>query len=208
MPGDSPAVIVFDETGTNPAGVNADNEVAVRPDGVDRDKVVGVSFFKESVAATTYYMGIDLSNTTDFKHVAGGGIILVQSIGKAFKSNAGAVWRIQLLVVTRIDGTDADFIVLAQASMALQDTSKLAIDEQIVNLWPNVLDLTVAAGELAKNLTNAKFLNEAAVNTGVLLEDAAGNNVAAAVGDLLIRADLVSGGGTIDFAFGLQYWVE
>jgi len=206
--GDSPAAVIVDQTGANLAGVNPDGEVAVRPDGVDRDKIVGVSFFKEGVTATTYYLGIDLSNTTDFKHVAGDGIQLVQSIGKAFKSNAGAQWRVQLLIVTRIDGTDADFVVLPQASMALQDTSKLSIDEQIVNLWPNALDLTVDTGELTKNLTNAKELNVAAVNTGVNLEDAAGNSVPAAVGDMLFRVDLLSGGGTLDFAFGLQYWVE
>jgi hypothetical protein len=153
-------------------------------------------------------MGIDLSNTTDYKHIAGDGIQLVQSIGKAFKTNAGSKWRVQLLVVARIDGTDADFVVLPQASMALQDTSKLSIDEQIVNLWPNVLDLTIATGDLTKNLTNAKELNIAAVNTGVNLEDAAGNSVPAAVGDLLFRVDLLSGSGTLDFAFGIQYWVE
>jgi hypothetical protein len=182
--GDSPAALIYDVTGTNPAGVNADGEVSVRPDGAARDKVVGVSFFKEAVAATTYYMGIDLSNTTDYKHIAGDGIQLVQSIGKAFKTNAGSKWRVQLLVVARIDGTDADLVVLPQASMALQDTSKLSIDEQIVNLWPNVLDLTIATGDLTKNLTNAKELNIAAVNTGVNLS------------------------GTLDFAFGIQYWVE
>ena len=174
----------------------------------DRDKIVGLSFAKLGGIGTAYYMGIDLSNTTDFKHSAGTGIRLVQSIGKAFKTNAGAKWSVQLIVVTRIDGTDADLAVLAQASLALRDTSKLSIDEQVVNLWPHVINLTVAAGELSQALTNAIELNVAAVNTGVLLEDAAGNTVAAAAGDMLIRVELVSGGGTLDFAYGLQYWVE
>jgi hypothetical protein len=175
---------------------------------VDRDKIVGVSFAKLDNAATAYFMGIDLSNTTDYHHVAGTGIVLVQSIGKAFKSSAGSKWSVQLLVVTRVDGTDADLVILPQASLALRDTSKLAIDEQVVDLFPHFADLTVSGGKLAKSLSNSTEENVAAVNTGVTLEDAAGNTVAPAVGDLLIRVLNVSGGGTIDFAYGLQYFVE
>ena len=199
----------WDTTNAQTLLTETDGSVRTKDDFIDdRDKMVGVSFAKLGGTATAYYMGIDLSNTTDFKHAAGTGIRLVQSIGKAFKTNAGAKWSVQLIVVTRIDGTDADLAILAQASLALRDTSKLSIDEQVVNLWPHVVDLTVTAGELSQNLTNAIELNVAAVNTGVLLEDAAGNTVAAAVGDLLIRVELVSGGGTLDFAYGLQYWVE
>ena len=46
------------------------------------------------------------------------------------------------------------------------------------------------------------------VSIELVVEDAAGNNVAPAVGDLLIRVLLDSGGGTVDFAYGLQYFVE
>jgi len=183
-------------------------EVDSDPFQRDRDKVVGVSFAKLGVAATTYYLGIDLSNTTDYKHTAGSGIRLVQVVSKGLKSNSGAKWSAQLAVVTRIDGTDADLAILAQASLSLQDTSMFGIAEQVVNLWPHYADLTVSAGEFTKATTNAVELNVAAINTGVNLEDVAGNNVPAAVGDVLIRANLLFGTGTLDFAFGLQYWVE
>lgn len=174
----------------------------------DRDKIVGLSFYKEGVTATTYYMGIDLSNTTDFKHSAGTGIRLVTSIGKALKSNIGAQWAIQLMVILRIDGTDSDLAVLAQASLSLQDTSRLSILEQVVDLWPHVANLTVSGGAFTNLLTNLIETNVAAINTGVTVEDAAGNTPTPAVGDLLIRADLQSGSGTLDFAYGLHYWVE
>jgi len=172
-------------------------------------KAVGVGFFKLAVAATTYYMGIDLSNTTDFPHTAGAGIFLMRSIGRSLKTTAGAKWSVQLLVVLRVDGTDSDLAILAQASMTLRDPSTLSIPEQVVDLWPAPSDLTVVTNDLPKFLTNQKELGVTALNTSTDLEDAAGNTtVHPAVGDLLIRVELISGGGTLDFAYGLQYYVE
>lgn len=208
--GDPVQVAGVDGSGnTQSVRTETDGSVRTRDDFIDdRDKIVGLSFYKEGVAATTYYMGIDLSNTTDFKHAAGTGIRLVTSIGKAIKSNIGAKWAVQLLVVLRIDGTDSDLAVLAQASVSLQDTSALSRLEQVVDLWPHVANLSVSGGALTSILTNLIETGVTAINTGVTLEDAAGNTPTPAVGDLLIRADLISGSGTLDFAYGLHYWVE
>jgi hypothetical protein len=215
MPTDSPAVIVYNEDGYAVDTVvddNGDRGLHTTSRFTENsEKIVGVSFTKanaEAVSSTTYYMGIDLSNTTDFKHNPGNGIKLVQVISKGFKSSASAEWSAQLLVVIRIDGTDSDLAVLAQTSLTLRDTGRLGIAEQIVNLWPNPVDLTVSGGELIRNLTNAIDFNETAINTGVTLEDAAGNSVVPAVGDVLIRAHKISGTGDLEFAFGIQYYVE
>jgi hypothetical protein len=215
MPADSPAVIVYNEDGYAVDTIVDDNETrGLHTTSLfteNSEKVVGVGFFKgdeNALTDTAYFMGIDLSNTTDFKHEPGNGIKLVQAIGKGFKSNAGAEWSVQLAIVLRIDGTDADLAIMAQASLTLRDTARLGIAEQIVNFWPHILDLTVTSNELSKNLTNTIETNVTAINTGVTLEDAAGNNVAPAVGDLLIRAQKIGGTGTLEFAFGLQYYVE
>jgi hypothetical protein len=99
--------------------------------------------------------------------------------------------------------------ILAQTSLNLQDTSILSVPEQIVDLWPHLANLTVEGNELANMLTNAVETGVTAINTSTNLEDAAGNAaVNPAVGDLLIRADLLAGGGSLDFAYGLQYFVE
>lgn len=177
----------------------------------DREKVVAVAFGKEGAeapTATAYYMGVDVSNTSDFPHAAGSGIKLVHSIGRAVKSNAGSSWSIQVMVVLRIDETDSDLAVIGAVSMSLRDTSKLSIDGQSVNLWPHFADLTVSGNELTNIATNLVVLNVPAVNTSVLLEDAVGNTVAAAEGDLLIRVLLLSGGGNLEFAYAIQYFVE
>jgi len=237
MAGESPAVVLYDDNGKPiavqngiavPVGTSSllisgqdaggdARTLLTESDGTartrdafidDRDKIVGVSFYKIGVTATTYYMGIDVSNTTDFKHTAGTDIQLAMSIGKAIKSNAGAQWTVQLLVVLRIDGTDSDLAVLAQSSLSLQDTSALSRLEQIVDLWPRVINLGVSGGKFTKILTNLIETNVAAINTGVTVEDAAGNTPTPAVGDLLIRAELISGSGTLDFAYGLHYWVQ
>ena len=212
MPNESPAVIIYNEDGyAVDTVVDGDGNRGLHttsPFTEDRDKLVGVSFAKLLVATTTYYMGIDLSNTTDYHHAAGAGIFLSRSIAKALTTHAGPRWRVQRIVVLRIDGTDADLAILPQASVNLGDTSQLSVPEQVVDLWPALANLTVSGGAFTRFLTNAIELNVAAVNTGITFEDAAGNTPTPAVGDLLIRAELISGGGTLDFAFGLEYFVE
>lgn len=174
----------------------------------DRDKVVAVSYVKFDVAVTTYYILIDLSNTTTYPHANGtGGIFIARSNAKGLKTNSGAKWAVTAFVILRIDGTDADIAALPGISFSLRDASTLSSPEQIINFFPVMLDLTVVAGAMVNTLSN-HIETVTAVNTGVTLEDAAGNNVAPAVGDFVIRAELISGGGTVDFAVGAQYYVE
>jgi hypothetical protein len=207
-------VLVAGQDGTNVQTLKTETDGALRTrdDFIDdRSKVVGVSFGKfgpAAISATTFYMGIDVSNTTDYRHTAGTKIVVVQTVGKAQKSNAGAKWALRLAVVIRIDGTDADLSIMPASSVSLQDTSKLSTDEQINNFWPHVPSLGVTAGELTKVASNTIEYNVAAVNTATLLEDVAGNTVVPAVGDLLIGAELIAGAGTFEFAYGIQYWVE
>lgn len=175
----------------------------------DRDKVVGVSYVKFAVAATTHFLLIDMSNTTTYPHANGtGGVFVAGANSKGVKSNSGASWAVSIFVIVRIDGTDADLVAIPGISFSLRDVSSLSVPEQILRFFPTMLDLTVAAGALVNVLSNFILLNQAAINTGITLEDAAGNPVAPAVGDVIIKADLVSGGGTLDFSVGLQYFVE
>ena len=184
-------------------------EVDADPFTIDRDKVVAVSYVKLGVTATTHYLLIDLSNTTDYPHANGtGGIFVAGSNSKGFKSAAGSKWAAEIFVVIRIDGTDADLVAIPGISFALRDPSQLSIPEQVIQFFPTMLDLTVTAGELVNVLSNFILTNVVEVNTGTLLEDAAGNNVAPAVGDVIIKAELISGGGTLDFSMGMQYFVE
>lgn len=210
--GDPVQVAGVDGSGNTQAVLTeTDGSVRTRDDFIDdRDKVVGVSYVKLGVAATTYYMLIDLSNLSGgYPHAnTTGGVFVAGSNSKGVKTNSGAKWAVEVFVITRIDGTDADIVAIPGVSFSLRDTSTLSLPEQIIQFFPIMLDLTVSAGALVNVLSNFILLNVAAINTAITLEDAGGNNTAPAVGDVIIKAELVSGGGTLDFAMGMQYFVE
>ena len=171
------------------------------------DLFVGVAYAKLDVADTTSYMFIDLDSTTH-RHKVGTAIKLGQVLGKGFKSSSGGKWVAQLGVIIRINATDSDIAVLTGVSVALRDASMLSTPEQIVDFYPHVLDLSVVNGEFSANVTNAKILGLTEINTGIQLEDVNGDLVTPAAGDMIIRAENISGGGSFDFAFSAQYFVE
>lgn len=201
--------VLYDSTG-NPVGVLQDGSFyRLQTSDVFTEnaaKVVSVNFGKTGVATTTYYVFVDL-NGISYKHDAGTKVMVAGVGGKAFKSNSGAKWSLSLMVVLRIDGTDADLGVLPIASVSLLDTSLFSGGSQLV-LFPIVADLGVSGGDFVKITDGMTESNVTAVNTGVTFKDVLGNDVTPAVGDVLLRATLVSGGGTLDFVYGMDYWVE
>jgi hypothetical protein len=204
---DSPAAIIFDETGANAAGVDAQGRVSILdPQTVREADVYASAFFKEAVAATSYFMLLDLDGAP-FPHTSGSKAKLMGVNGNAFKDNAGAKWAVNLCVISRIDGTDADFFVIEEGSLFLRDTSSLSLQPKATQ-FRVPLDLEISGGALIRGVTNLKETNVAALNTGITLEDPTGATPTPAVGDLIIRTRLVSGGGTLDFAMGIQYIVE
>jgi hypothetical protein len=168
--------------------------------------VYSAAFAKEAVAATTFFMLVDLDGA-GYPHAPGTKVSIVGAFGRAFKTNAGARWAVDVGVVTRIDATDADITYFAGASMFLRDTSQLSVEAQAVILdFP--ISAEVATGELARGISNFNENPEAGLNTGAGIEDPKGATPTAAVGDVVIRARLISGGGTLDFISSLQYFVE
>jgi len=214
MSGESPAVILFDADGYEVDVIEdsdgyrrlaADTRTISDPFSRDRDKLVSVNF-GQSVTATTYYAFIDLDGP-GYKHTSGTKVIVGAAGGRAIKSNSGAKWQVTLMVVLRIDGTDADLGILPLASVSLLDTSKFSGDSQVV-LFPAVQDFSVSSGEFEKVTDGSQELNVTAVNTGTTVQDVLGNSVTPAVGDVLLRATKISGGGTLGFTYSMQYWVE
>lgn len=206
---DSPASILYDAD-ANPVGVVLDGtvyrlQVSSGPDE-DRKKLVDVNFYKEGVSATTYYVFIDVSSSA-YKHTPGTKVMMTSVGGRALKAVIGSKWAVQLMVVLRIDGTDADLGILPIGSVSLRDTSTFTGGTQVV-LFPTVADLSVSGGGFTKITEGMTEKNVTAVNTGVTFKDVLGNNVTPAVGDVLLRAVLVAGVGDLEFAYGAQYWVE
>jgi len=182
-------------------------EVDSDPFSRDRDKLVVANYAKEAIAVTTYYMLVDLSSAAYPHDETGARIILAGAASQGFKSNVGAKWAVQMGVIMTIDGTEAKIGWLPIASLTLRDTSQFS-GGQHLPLFPDYVDLAQTAGVYDKVASNLYESNVTAVNTGITLEDAFGNNVAPAVGDIVLRAELISGGGTLDFKFAVQYWAE
>ncbi len=173
------------------------------------DSLVHAAYAKLGVTGPlNYFLFVDVSSAT-YAHTAGSAVRVAHATSKGLKTSSGAKWAVQLAVVLSIDGTEAELGILPGMSLSLRDSSTLTTPEQVIDLFPNLADLTVASGDLTKWVLNPDLkLTDTAVNTGITLEDARGASVVPAVGDLLIRVEQVSGAGSLDFAYGMQYLVE
>lgn len=208
-PTENPVLIAgWDSTNVRILLTEADGTARTKNNFIDdRDKIVGVNFAKTLVAATTYYEFVDLDGS-NYKHNTSGTALLVASSGGwAAKTNSGSKWNVQLAVILAIDGTSADLGVLPLFSISLGNTSQFS-DKQFQNLFPGVVNLAVSSGDFTYIADGYKETGVTAINTGITLSDVFGSSVTPAVGDLLLRVELVSGVGTLDFAYGLQYWAE
>jgi hypothetical protein len=214
MSSESPAAVIVDSAGIevnvlDDAGVKrlaSDARVDSDPHSRREVDIYSATFQKVGVAADTFFMLVDL-NGASYPHTAGSKASIVSVFGRAFKSSAGAKWAVNAGVITRIDGTDADITFFPAASMFLRDTASLTAEAKATILdFP--VSTEISGGDLARGVSNFHENPVAAVNTGVTLEDPNGDNPTPAVGDIVIRAELISGAGTLDFALGVQYFVE
>lgn len=189
------------------------NTEALHVDSIDsrllreRDQIVLANFAKEGVSATTYYVLVDLDGVPYAHDEAGTRLVMAGAAAQGFKSNIGAKWAVQIGIVMTIDGTDAKVGWLPIASLSLRDTSQFS-GGQHLPLFPDYVDLSQTGGVFDKIASNLYESGITAVNTGVTLEDALGNSVTPAVGDMIMRAELVLGAGTLDFKYAVQYWAE
>lgn len=202
-------VLIAGQDGTNVQSLKTETDGTARVKDAfidDRNKLVDVNFAYDGVTTTTYFVFVDL-NGAQYKHQSGTAIKVAAVGGRALKSVIGSKWEVALMVVLRIDGTDSDLGVLPIGSVSLRDTSAFS-DGSTLILFPVLADLTVSGGDFTKIANGAKETNVTAVNTGVTFKDVFGNNVTPSVGDLLLRATLLSGSGDLEFAYGMSYFVE
>lgn len=215
MSSESPAVIIFDQDGYAIQAIQdadgyyrlaVDSKVVNDPFSTDRDKLVAVNFGKTGISTSNNYVFINLEGV-GYKHDFGTKAIVSAISANARKSNVGAKWEIQLAVVLRIDGTDADLGILPFGAIQLKDTNTF---NQFIssNYFPNVINLEVSGGDFVYITNGFRENNVSGINTATTIKDVLDNDVIPAVGDVLIRITEVVTGGTLDFAYSMQYWVE
>jgi len=152
--------------------------------------------YYSAVALTgdTYFVLIDLSDTTNYPHSATNDIVITGWHHSMNLSDA-VVWLYCLGVVTAIDGSGATARVFTRP---FPDISATFTVHQSVQ---------VPGGGIEGSNVMAADTSIAAVTTSTDLASPAGTTQAQ-VGDIIIIADEVSGSGALTFSVGLSYWTK
>lgn len=184
------------------AKVTSDGEVAVVNAESERD--VAIHFNVDAVAATDYYILVDLSDTTNFPHNETGKIHMSYieiEVDKASNTNAS----VEIGIITRIDGTDADMEYPIELHFLRNGETRV---EKKTKYSPSQLKFSISGGTMDKTITNSIENNVAAVNTGVTLDSPRGiSTITPAVGDIIVKYDY-SSGGVADFHIHCMYHGE
>jgi len=207
------AAVLYDKDG-NPVQLTNPLPVVVT-EGVQAAAVVVADFHRDPITvgagSKKDYIALDLDNQSGggpYKHdETGQGLKIVGLRAGLRKSRITDQWDARFGVVLRIDGANADIAWLQDGYLKLRDT--LLHEQRSDMARPNfVLDLTVESNVLVDVAPSFITLNDATINTGVNLDDVAGNSIAPAVGDVLLRVDHISGDGEALLHYQFSYFAE
>lgn len=153
---------------------------------------VQVSYSKSDIAATSWAVLIDLSDTVNWPHEPGVGIdisYMSLQVDKAINT----LGRFQIGVVTRVDATNGDVSVF-RGIIFDKDDGAGRID-RTENFSPSQIRCEVSGGTTPNFLTSNRVLNDTGIQSDVALDSPLGTaTVIPAVGDVVIRLLHTSGG--------------
>ena len=182
-------------------------EVDANPLSLIGQKLVFAVHHAAAIAATTYVMLIDLSDAGgDYKHAGTSSIKLASISASLVKSTIGAQWKSVIGVILAVNATDATILWLDGAALFSLDTSALERHKATALPWP--ADLLVTAGDLADVAGGFAESGITEVNTTGTLNNVEGNAKTPAVGDLVLRIEQISGGGTAEVHYSARYYVD
>lgn len=163
--------------------------------------------FEGAVAATSYFLLIDLDSPTA-PHTIGTKARICSGEAQLVKSAMAASWEADIGVVLAIDGTDATVAWLGFLSTHAEDTGR-AIGVASYRSLSECLDLEQSGGDLVSVWTGNVETGIVAINTAAgTVDDVKGVARTAAVGDVLVRAVQNSGGGTAAISYTVSYFVD
>lgn len=147
---------------------------------------------------------IDLSDTANWPHSRTGRIDLSTISAQVDKATATR-GSIQLCVITRVDGTNADLSVVAGFSFLYNESTGA---QPQINLSPSQRKCAVVAGATPYIKTSGRYTGVAAINTGATLTVAGtAETFTPGVGDLVARVQ-ITGGGDATISTALTYHAE
>jgi hypothetical protein len=200
-------------------GANSDNKQAIDSSGrsyVDvRDsdasrqaaKLVIATYHAPALAASADIVLIDLSDAGgDYKHVGTSSVKVTQLSASIVKTSIGAKWRAKIGIILIIDATDATVFWSDAATLFALDTA--AVEQHKAAAFPNPIDFAVSGGSLVDFSGGFIEAGVAEFNTGTPLDNVVGSATTPAVGDMVLRVVLESGGGEAEVAYGVRYLVD
>lgn len=183
-------------------------EVDSTPQSRTAKKFVAAEFYKSAVSSTTYFVFIDLSNAgSDYKHSGTSSVKLISASARIIKERIISQWKAVVGVVLSIDGTSATIGWLHAVSLYAMDTARV-INEGVQGGKIFGIDLAQTAGDFDYIASGNIETGITAVNTGSNLENVKGNTVNPAVGDVILKIENVSGGGSIEASYSITYFVD
>ncbi len=174
---------------------------------VHAGREVWADLFEPSVAATSYFLLIDLDSPTA-PHVPGTIARICSGEAQLVKSATAASWEADIGVVLAIDGTDATVAWLGFLSTHAEDTGR-ALGVASYRSLSECLDLEQSGGDLVHIWAGNVETGIVAINTSAgTVDDVKGVARTAAPGDVVVRAVLNSGSGTAAVSYTISYFVD
>lgn len=169
--------------------VTAEGELTTVDSGGEKN--VLARYYAENIAATTWVVLVDLSDTANFHHDATGRID-ISYLSMQIDRPTNAVGAVHIGVVTRVDATNADVTFFAGLHFINSSDTAIIRSE---NFAPSQVKCGVTGGLTTKIVNNENVVNDTAIQTDVALASPRGAaTVIPAVGDIVAQFQHISGG--------------
>ena len=170
-----------------------------------------VNLGAEAVAASTPYVLVDLSDTTNFPHGLTTELHLLGLILEAEKAGDG-VYDIWIGVVTENDATDGsvDWVHVFHLEHVANATDSTDRAAQVVDFTlgggnPQGINCNVTGGAMTKFAGNQSQASNGNWQNDTNRASPVGSTTKPGVGDLVAWVEEVSGSGTLDFSLSAVY---
>jgi len=176
-------------------------------------RVYSTLLSKEAVAASTWYILVDLSDTTNYSHPSGTATVNILHLDIEAEKASDGVYDVWVGVVRENDGTNgsADWIRVFHIEAVGNPTDSTdrftrSADYTCQGVNPIGLDCQIVSSRLVyMRGPNSGDQTALQNDAGDLASAAGGSSLSAAVGDVIVYAEEISGTGTLDFALTCQY---
>jgi len=164
----------------------------------------------EGVAASTMYMLVDLSNTTNFPHV-GTTEIHVLGIQASIEQKSDGAFDVYFGVVTELDATNGSakffYAIHSEGVQNPTDSSggqHIEVDFTLGGNNPNGIVCAVVSGATTRFVSNNVLSSSVLIQNDTALTNPIGT-ANPAVGDLVMYLEEVTDGGTLDCGVTVIY---